>query len=205
MTKKEQKREAKFNKTLEKLSRDGYKIVEKTIGMVQANVISTALCIPFIALFVYLYYLKNGPTWIDMNRISYFYMIFIIIAAIIVHEFIHGLFMGIFAGWKWDDVEFGFSVRTLSPYCTSQAPMSIGRYVVTLLMPTIILGFTPAIISIFIGSSVFFISSMFMILGGGGDFLITFILLTYHKSSKKIFIIDHPTKCGFYAFERSVT
>lgn len=202
MTQKEQKRIEKTEKIIQNLEKDGYTKTEKTVTMLTANTISLLLCAPFIALSLFLFYTKNGNTWFDLTMIELVLAIALVFIAIIVHELIHGLFMGIFAGWKWDDVEFGISLKTLTPYCTCQAPLSIGQYIVTLLMPTVILGFIPAVIAAFTGSSLLFEFSLFLILGGGGDFLITFLLLTMKKQGKEIFIIDHPNKCGFYSFSK---
>ena len=202
MTEKEQKREAKTEKIIQNLLANGYTKSEKTIGMVVANFVSIFICLPFMLLDGYLFFIKNGKTWFQLSNTELLLVMLLLIAAIVIHELIHGLFMGIFAGWKWDDVEFGFSVKTLTPYCTCQAPISVGQYIVTLLMPTIVLGFIPGIAAMLTGSSMIFEFSLFMILGGGGDFLITALLLVYKRTGQEMFIIDHPTKCGFYAFEK---
>ena len=70
------------------------------------------------------------------------------------------------------------------------------------LMPTIILGFIPAIIACIINSYFLFIISVVMILCGGGDFLITFKLLLYKSSSEDTLFIDHPYELGTAVFEK---
>ena len=50
-------------------------------------------------------------------------------------------------------------------------------------------------------SELFFLSE-FMILSGGGDFLITLKILLYRTNKKKSVYCDHPYECGFVVFEK---
>ena len=39
-------------------------------------------------------------------------------------------------------------------------------------------------------------------IGGGGDFLIDWMLIRYKKKKVKLILMDHPTELGFVAFEK---
>ena len=53
-----------------------------------------------------------------------------------------------------------------------------------------------------LGFAVVFFLSEFMILSGGGDFLITLKILLYRTHKKKSVYCDHPYECGFVVFEK---
>lgn len=72
-------------------------------------------------------------------------------------------------------------------------------------MPTIILGFLSAVIAALTGSGGILFISVFMILGGGGDFLIIGKLLAYRGKGKEYVILDHPSELGLIVFERPLS
>ena len=69
-------------------------------------------------------------------------------------------------------------------------------------MPTIILGFLSAVIAVLTGNAGILFISVFMILGGGGDFLIIGKLLAYRMKGKDVVIMDHPSELGLIIFEK---
>ena len=47
-----------------------------------------------------------------------------------------------------------------------------------------------------------FVLSVILMFGGGGDFLIDWMLIRYKKKKVKLILMDHPTELGFVAFEK---
>ena len=62
------------------------------------------------------------------------------------------------------DIEFGVMWKYLTPYCTCRKSLKRGQYITGNLMPTIVLGFIPAIASIISGSLFVFAVAELMIM-----------------------------------------
>ena len=69
-------------------------------------------------------------------------------------------------------------------------------------MPTFVLGGGTAVVAVMTNHLLLFFLSEFMILSGGGDFLITLKILLYRTNKKKSVYCDHPYECGFVVFEK---
>ena len=70
------------------------------------------------------------------------------------------------------------------------------------MMPGVILGIIPSIISVFTGNVLFLVFGVLSILGAGGDFLIILVILK-HKINKDAVYLDHPTQLGLVCFEKT--
>jgi len=77
-----------------------------------------------------------------------------------------------------------------------------GQYIFGAVMPTVILGVLPGIVSIFTGSYSLLILSALMILGGGGDLAIILKLLMFRTDGEDRLYMDHPYKAGLVVFVR---
>ena len=115
---------------------------------------------------------------------------------------IHGLFWAIYAKNHLKSIEFGFMISSLTPYCCCKDMLTKSQYIVGGIMPTVLLGIVPAVISIFTGSLFWFIMGELMILAGGGDLTILLKLLRYKSKKEEILYMDHPYECGLVVFER---
>ena len=69
-------------------------------------------------------------------------------------------------------------------------------------MPTLILGGGIAAVAVMANQLLLFFLAEFMILSGGGDFLITLKILSYHTDKSECVYCDHPYECGFVVFEK---
>ena len=117
---------------------------------------------------------------------------------------IHGITwsLGIKGGFK-EKVEFGFIVQALTPYCTIKIPITKRRYLIGSIMPAFLLGVVPSILALFIGNFFVLIFGVLNILSGGGDLLVSQMILSHKPSGKKDQLyLDHPTKIGLALFER---
>ena len=74
------------------------------------------------------------------------------------------------------------------------------QYIWGALMPTLVLGILPGVLSIFIGSLWLFWLSAAMILAGGGDLAIVLKLARFQADCQQALYMDHPYEAGLVAF-----
>ncbi|MCR5328002.1 MAG: DUF3267 domain-containing protein [Saccharofermentans sp.] len=209
LTEAEKKRVENFNKIVAELEGSGYKRVDLTISLITANTVGLLATLPFIAIVIALYVLHNGTdiyggfeTMPWPVPVSFIIVIVIMAVGIVVHEGIHGLFWSFGTKNHLKDIEFGFVVQMLTPYCTCKVPLSKPIYILGSMMPMTILGFIPGIICVFLANPILMIFSVIMILGGAGDILISALLFKHRTKGKKVVILDHPYECGLVVFEK---
>lgn len=205
LTEAEQRRLDHFNQVREALAAKGYQETFFTIGIVKANAYTMLAAIPVTIGVFLLFFLCNrhregfGLT-LGFGGMLGFLLVFL--AAVVAHELIHGLTWACFAENGWKDIEFGFMVKYLTPYCTCAAPLKKGPYILGALMPLIVLGLIPTVISMFTGSFFLVLFGLVMILSAGGDVMIVLKLLRYKTGRLDILYYDHPTEAGGVIFER---
>jgi len=202
----EKRRLTRFEATCAQLAEKGYSKNELTVGIVKANVITLLIAIPVCVILVFLFFFFNDADAFRSLHASSLSSLLLYLAAflalIVIHELIHGLTWGIFAEDHFKSIEFGFMKEYLTPYCTCGVPLRKGQYILGALMPLIVLGLIPSIIAIAAGSFPLLIIGMLMIIGAGGDIIITAKILAYKKQSEDILYIDHPTEAGGVVFEK---
>lgn len=202
LTEQEKKRKAVFEKVCKEKQKEGYKKTDLTLSATEANIkgvlYAAIFSIPFIAIFFWL----NKD--IGERPESLYLMLFglMLILAIIVHEGIHGFFWGLFAKKHWKSISFGVIWESFNPYCTCNEPLSKTSYIIGSMMPGVILGVIPSIISIVTGNFTLLLFGVLSILGAGGDLLVI-ILLSKHKSNETTIFLDHPTAIGLVCFEKT--
>lgn len=204
LSEKEQKRLAVFEATCERLLQQGYTMTNLTIGIVKANVFVLLLAIPVVAIGVLLFAWRNPISLLMPTPQGSLLFIVLFVVLIVAHELIHGLTWSLFSEHHFKDIEFGFMIEFLTPYCTCRVPLSKGHYILGALMPCIILGIFPTALGILLGSHLLFWIGIVMILSAGGDIMIVVKVLA-HKSEdglKEILVYDHPTQAGSVILER---
>lgn len=201
---KEQRRLNVFEETCERLSQEGYKKTDLTIGIVKANLFVFLLAIPVIAIGVLLFAWRNPISLLMPTSQGSLLFIVLFVVLIVVHELIHGLTWSVYAEHHFKDIEFGFMKELLTPYCTCTTPLPKKHYILGALMPCIVLGIIPTAIGILIGSSLLFWIGIVMILSAGGDIMIVWKVMKFkgQDESKEILIYDHPTQAGSVIFEK---
>lgn len=206
LSKEEQKRKEDFEKLTEQLVAEGYKSNHITMGVVAANVCGIFASLPFITLFVVLYFVMGNEIQIEVDSkqflladIVFLIMLFVLTIA---HELIHGITWSLFVKNGWKSISFGFIKEYLTPYCSCNQPMKKHQIIIGALMPTIFLGFLPGVAAVFTGSLVLLLVAIFMILAGSGDLVLTMKLLQYKTLYKDVLFIDHPYELGTVVFER---
>ena len=201
---KEQNRLNVFEDTCEKLTQQGYKMSNLTIGIVKANIIVLLLTIPVVAIGVLLFAWKNPISLLTPSPQGSLLFVALFFGLIVVHELIHGLTWSLFSEHHFKDIEFGFMIEFLTPYCTCTVPLSKGPYILGALMPGILLGILPTAIGILLGSPLLFWIGIVMFLSAGGDIMIVMKVLAFksQSESEEILVYDHPTQAGSVIFEK---
>ena len=201
LTEQEQQRKVEFEKFTQNLISQGYKRKELTMTTLYANLMSLFM-LPIVVVFGIIFIVLNPGASTELTVIEWGIVWIAFIVLIVVHELVHGLTWSRFTKKGWKSISFGFIWKYFTPYCTCDEPLKKGEYIIGALMPTLILGFLPAVVSILVGSVVILIISILLIIGGGGDFAVIFKILGYKTNANEILYIDHPYEVGGIVFER---
>ena len=198
------KAEARRKQALEvlesQMKEQGYQIKELKISALRANVVAMVISAPFwLAFLVPFVILHGNPFAQDYNALLF---VLAMIAGIVIHELIHGLTFAIFTEKGWKSIEFGIIWEYMTPYCTCSEPMKKGPMIVAAIMPTIVLGFLPAVLGIITGKWVIMFFAIILIMGGGGDMMIILNILKYRSKGKEVLFLDHPYEIGTIVFEK---
>lgn len=113
---------------------------------------------------------------------------------IIVHEFIHGFFMALFAKRGWKAVRFGFLKKYLMPFANCKEPLTSKKMLIVSLAPFLILGFFPSIYGFLDENLTCLFMGFSMTLGAVGDFIYSYLIF---KSGLNHKLLDHKSKVGF--------
>jgi len=122
----------------------------------------------------------------------------VIIAGIIIHELLHGMVWAVFVKGGIKSIKFGFSKNNFTPYCHCKVPIKLKYYICGGIMPALILGILPMIISWFNGNTAMFLFGVVFCLAAGSDILICLML---RRINPDIFIQDFHDKPGCYIVE----
>ena len=203
--------EAKRNEFYEQekagLEKEGYKAHDLTTTLIKSNTVAVLVVLPMILIFGLVYFLVNKVTFAEffagmvLNSIwkTLLYLVGIFLL-VVIHELIHGVTRAAFAKRGWKSVSFGFVAKFLTPYCACNEPLKKFGYILGALMPTIVLGVIPTIVSIVIGNSFLFLVGAIMILSGSGDVFTTLLILKFKTHGKEALYLDHPYLVGLTAF-----
>lgn len=122
----------------------------------------------------------------------------ILVIAIVIHEFIHGVFMAFFSKNNWRSVRFGFIKKQLMPFANCLEPLTSKQMLVVSLAPFFILGLLPSVYGILFGDLFYLFIGFSMTLGAIGDFIYAYLIL---KTGLNYMILDHQSKVGFTIIE----
>lgn len=118
----------------------------------------------------------------------------VLIAGALFHELLHGLTWAIFAKKGWKAISFGIKWEYITPYCHCDEPLSKRNFTLGALMPFIVMGLIPVIVSYFNGSFRLWFFGFFFSVAAGGDIIATWML---RKVKKDEMVLDHPSELGF--------
>ena len=168
---------------------------EKSLSFDKVNLLSIPFVILTMSLVFSLYLLNVESPKEEIQKLNPFLAIIIYIILIVFHELIHGFFFGIYAKGGFKTVRFGVNWKAMIPYCSCNEVLKVQQYRIVALMPTVFLGFIPLIVGFIIGEINNITISALMVVGGGGDFLMLWML---RKFKKDTMVMDHPSKMGFF-------
>ena len=202
LTEKEVNRRDNFEKFKSEMQQKGYKMKNIIINTQQAKPLCLLIMLPFMALAFWIYYNVNG---FDLDCLSLGFVVALIVlisCLTILHELIHGITWGLFAKKHFHSIDFGIIWSSFSPYCTCSNPLKKWQYLLGVAMPTLVLGGGVAVVAVMANQLLLFFLAEYMILSGGGDFLIILKSVLYHADKKESVYCDHPYECGFVVFEK---
>lgn len=187
----------------EKYLAEGYEEKQEVISVIKANIMAFVTAGPFALAGMLLWIVNRTGSWFDWRIMSLVLVWVAFILSIVVHEMLHGMGWSIFARKGWKSIHFGVMWEYLTPYCHCKEPLRPGAYLFGGLLPFLILGIGMYIVAWVSGNSILYILSLLNMLAAGGDTTLMCMLLKYF--GKDVMILDHPTECGFIAFERRMS
>lgn len=122
-----------------------------------------------------------------------------IIIGVILHEAIHGLTWARYASNGHRAIRYGFMLKMLTPYCHCTEPLQVRHYITGALMPAIVLGLLPALISIITGQFFLLVLGIFFTMVATGDFMVANLL---RREKMDDYAQDHPSEAGCYVFRK---
>ena len=171
---------------------------KKTIDMIQASKLALNLFVISLFVFGIIFYMVWQPEFnFSFSSLIQFILLFII--GIVVHELIHGIVFALYAERGLKSISFGILWEYLTPYCHCSEPIKLKGYIIGALMPGILIGIIPAIVSLFNGSMMLLILGVFFISAAGGDFLIVWML---RKENADSYVLDHPSEPGCFIYRK---
>lgn len=179
----------------------GFIVKNATISILKANLMALITATPFMVLFFLLYFFINGlnENWLELIIFpKALALIGVGIISVFVHELLHGIGWFGFCKSKWKSIFFGVLWSSLTPYCHCKEPLNIHHYYVGMLMPFVILGIIPSIVSIIVSSKEMFLFGLYNVMLAGGDITVAFLLVKYFRCG--VMVIDHPNECGCTLF-----
>ena len=193
---------------------EGFEKEKLTIDIVWANVFGILIMIPIAIIYGLPFYLVWHDIYPIVNMKELFNdlspgfiiliplkMLLIMVLGIIIHELIHGVVWAKYSQHGFKSIKFGVLWKMLTPYCHCREPLNVGHYILGAIMPAIILGLMPAIISIIIGNFWLLVFSVFFTIAASGDFLIINLL---RKENMNSLVQDHPSEAGCYIYRNQV-
>lgn len=196
LTVQQKERIDRFDQLRRILSENGYKETIITMSALRANIMAMVITVPIVivCLIVYMMIRIGSQGVVEIPGL----FLVLLFVGIVIHELIHGLTWAFYSKKKWKAIRFGVIWKYVSPYCTCDECLSYKAYLLGGIMPTIVLGIIPYVISLFTGNFLLFMFAICLIMGGGGDI---YIMLLIRKYKNAIFI-DHPNLIGCVVFEK---
>lgn len=187
-----------FERVKAQLEQDGYQAVPATISVLKANLMALVTAGPIALLCTVIFFLvhQSGTFgfayWMSLAVLPAFF------ASMVLHEGLHGLGWRPFCKRGWKSLYIGVLWKKLTPFCCCMEPLGFGAYLFGGLFPLLVLGLGLFGVALVTGNIFWLFLSVLNILSAGGDTTIVLMLCKYRKA----LIMDHPTECGFWAFEK---
>lgn len=122
------------------------------------------------------------------------YLLIGFLATVIIHEGIHGITWALFAKKGLKSISFGIKWSHLTPYCHCSETLNRNHYILGGIMPGVVTGLAPLLISYATANGWLLLISVFLIATAVGDFMVIKRVLKYSPAYR---FLDHPTEIGF--------
>lgn len=169
-----------------------------SISMLRANVIPLLVGIPIAIAQLYLFILLRGGLQVRAELPGMLLFVAVLLISVVAHELIHGLTWRAVAGASPATISYGFQWRTLTPYAHISGLMEVNAYRIGGLMPGLVLGVIPYLLSLALGNTALLCFGVIHTLAAGGDGL---ILWTLRAVKAGTLVEDHPSRAGCYVIE----
>jgi hypothetical protein len=189
------------------LKKKGYAKHDISISANRTNFFSIFTPLPFIAALVVIFgklygwnsFVDGYNAWIGSPREPIIFIV-ALLASLVVHELIHGLFFGLTARSHFKEVEFGILWKSLNPYCCCTEALPKPKYFLALLAPGFILGLCVSVAGVVMENLPMLVFGVFNLSSAGGDMYIALTIMRFSKRGRKELYLDHPEKPGSIAF-----
>jgi len=169
-----------------------------SISMKEATVKSLVIAGPTALFQAFVFFsLHSLPGLSAETNLSLF--AFLLIFGILLHELIHMFAWAAFARKPLRAFKLGFQWAALTPYAHCKEPMDILPYRLGAVMPGLLLGIIPWLISLFNGNLLLFFFGLAYSSAAGGDFLVLWLLRHVKPNT---LVEDHPSNAGCYVYEQ---
>ena len=111
---------------------------------------------------------------------------------VIVHELLHGLTFAYFSPNKYKDIRFG--VNALFVYCHCKAALLRNHYLLSALMPAVLLGILPIGLGLAMGNLYLFLFGIFQIFSSVFD---VYIAIRLVRVPKYVLVQDYSDRVGY--------
>lgn len=179
---------------------------DRSVSIPLANVLAGAVALVVAAPMVLLYgrvtqesiltVLDGDPGWGTITAV---------IAGILVgtylHELIHATSFRHIGRASKTAVGIGIHWKVLTPYAWCKEPISAAAYRWAAVLPGIILGIVPFVVSLIVTEAWLAAWGVFFTLAASGDFLVLWLIRDLARAT---WIIDHPSRCGCAIVEREM-
>jgi hypothetical protein len=91
------------------------------------------------------------------------------VLGVILHEFVHAIFAAIYNPKGWSSIKIGFNLKKGVAYCRCTEPMKVKHWRIIAIMPLILIGMIPYIISFIFGFYPLMYLSVMMIFASCND------------------------------------
>ena len=114
---------------------------------------------------------RNITLELQFRIINTAIILIIFLLLIVIHELIHGIFFSLFSEYGFKSIKFGImsAKKLFTPYCIPKEILKINHWRIAVLMPLVIMGIIPTLISIFFGKIILFLWGIILIVAGSGD------------------------------------
>jgi hypothetical protein len=114
-------------------------------------------------------------------------------ASIVLHELLHGAGFLLFGRVPRGAVRLGVHRRTLTPYATCHAPVTVSAYRGAALLPAAVLGVVPGVLGLASGIGWLAAWAALMLAVAGGDLAAVWAV---RRLPADTLVLDHPTRVG---------